>query len=238
MSTQRKREPALPEVSEESVRDYLRANPEFFERHPRLLDGLRVPHATGRGAVSLVERQVAALRQKNMKLERKLRELIEVARANDRLAARIHRLALGLMAAKDRRETLECVAGQLRSDFGADHAVMVLFGDTGDFGDIGDFGDRRFLHVLRREDPRLGPFETFLSAARARCGRVRDSQREFLFGTAADEVGSMALLPLGTGAALGFIGIGSVDADHFHPAMSIDFLTRIGDLVAAAMERG
>jgi len=138
------------------------------------------------------------------------------------------------MAADSREETLACIARELRTGFGADHAVMVLFGDPADYADV---GERRFLHVIGRDDRRLGPFETFLSAARARCGRVRDSQREFLFGASADEVGSMALLPLGEGAALGFIGIGSVDADHFHPAMSIDFLTRIGELVAAAVRR-
>lgn len=234
MSIQRKREPVFDATTEEAVRDYLRVHPEFFERHPRLLNTLRVPHATGDGAVSLVERQVATLRQKNLKLERKLRDLMDVARANDQLAARIHRLALALMAAESLSATLDCVAQQLRSDFGADHAVMVVFGDDAGFAGI---GERRFLQVLDREDTRLGPFETFLSSSRARCGRVRDSQREFLFGASAYEVGSMALLPLGPEAELGFIGIGSIDADHFHPSLSIDFLTRIGELIAAAMRR-
>lgn len=234
MSTQRKPEPVPESVSEEAVQDYLASHPEFFEHHPALLDSLRVPHTAGRGAVSLVERQVATLRQKNLRLERKLRELLEVARANDRLAARIHRLSLALMAADGRNATLRCVAGELTRGFGADHSVMVLFGEPADYADV---GERRFLRVIGRDDPQLGPFETFLSTGRARCGRVRDSQREFLFGAAADEVGSMALLPLGEGADLGFIGIGSVDAEHFHPAMSIDFLTRIGELVAVAMRR-
>ncbi len=234
MSTQRKRDPLPETIGEEAVEDYLREHPEFFERHPRLLDSMRVPHSTGGGAVSLVERQVATLRQKNLKLERKLRELLDVARANDRLAARIHGLSLALITAGDRAETLQRVARTLTTGFGADHAVMVLFGDPAQYEGV---DERRFLHVIERDDPRLGPFETFLAAGRARCGRVRDSQREFLFGAAADEVGSMALLPLGEHAELGFIGIGSVDADHFHPAMSIDFLTRIGELVATAMRR-
>jgi uncharacterized protein YigA (DUF484 family) len=234
MSTQRKREPLPDTIREEAVQDFLRDHPEFFERHPRLLDAMRVPHSTGGGAVSLVERQVATLRQRNRKLERKLRELLDVARTNDRLASRIHELSLALIPAGDRTETLKRIAMTLTTGFGADHAVMVLFGDPAEFEDA---GERRFLHVIQRDDPRLGPFETFLAAGRARCGRVRDSQREFLYGISADEVGSMALLPLGERAELGFIGIGSVDADHFHPGMSIDFLTRIGELVAAALRR-
>ncbi len=47
----------------------------------------------------------------------------------------------------------------------------------------------------------------------------------------------MALVPLGKKAEIGFLAIGSVDADRFHPGMSIDFLARVGDLVAGALKR-
>ena len=51
------------------------------------------------------------------------------------------------------------------------------------------------------------------------------------------EVGSAALVPLGERADIGFLAIGSADADRFHPGMSIDFLGRIGELVAGALKR-
>jgi uncharacterized protein YigA (DUF484 family) len=66
---------------------------------------------------------------------------------------------------------------------------------------------------------------------------VRDTQRDFLFRDAASEVGSVALIPLGAKASIGFLAIGSNDADRFHPGMSIDFLNRLGDLVSAALRR-
>ena len=68
-------------------------------------------------------------------------------------------------------------------------------------------------------------------------GQARDSQRSFLFHDDADEVGSMALVPLGDKAHIGFLAIGSADTDRFHPGMSIDFLARVGDLVAGALKR-
>jgi len=37
--------------------------------------------------------------------------------------------------------------------------------------------------------------------------------------------------------AIGFLAIGSIDANRFHPGMSIDFLTRLGDLVVGALKR-
>ena len=174
------------------------------------------------------------LRQKDLKLEKKLKELIEVARANDLLAAKIHELAIQLLASSNLESTIAALEEGMRSGFGADHAVLVLFGDPGAFEDI-DAG--RFFHVVERDADELTPFKTFLNANAARCGQIRDAQREFLFHDDASEIGSVALVPLSKGAEIGFLAIGSNDTDRFHPGMSTDFLTRLGDLVAGALRR-
>lgn len=233
MSTQRTAEYLDEELSEQTICDHLAAHPDFFERHSALLSSLRLPHAAG-GAVSLVERQVSVLRQKNLKLERQLKELIEVARANGVLATKIHDLALQLFAARDLSATIAAVEEAMRSGFNADQAVLVLFGDPGQFADL-DFG--RFFRVTERDDKALGPFSTFLKTSTPRCGQIRDSQRNYLFPANAEEVGSVALIPLGQNTDVGFLAIGSVDADRFHPGMSIDFLSRVGDLVSVAIKR-
>lgn len=233
MSTQAKRDYVEEQISEQTVHDYLSAHPDFFERHSTLLSSLVLPHASG-GAVSLVERQVSVLRQKELKLERQLRELIQVARENDVLAAKIHKLILQLLAAGDLHRTISVLEEALRAGFGADQAVLVIFGDPESFEDI-KVG--RFFHVVSRDDEALKPFSTFLGGTSARCGRIRDSQRSFLFRGDADEIGSAALVPLGEGAEIGFLAIGSVDSKRFHPGMSIDFLTRLGELVAGSLKR-
>ena len=233
MSTQAKTEFVDEELSEQSIHDYLAAHPDFFERHSTLLSSLNLPHASG-GAVSLVERQVAVLRQKDLKLERQLKELIEVARANDLLSAKIHELTMQLLIANDLHKTIAVIEEAMRSGFDADHAVLVLFGDPEAFEDI---TAGRFFRAVKKDDPVLKPFGTFLGGTSARCGQIRDSQREFLFHGDADEIGSAALVPLGDGAEIGFLAVGSVDGDRFHPGMSIDFLTRLGDLVAGSLKR-
>lgn len=233
MSTQRKPEFVEDEVSEQAVTDYLEAHPDFFERHAGLLGELELPHGSG-GTVSLVERQVSMLRQKELKQQRQLRDLIDVARDNDVLSAKIHELALQLLAAKDLQSSISSIEQAMRSGFGADHAVLVLFGTPELFDDI-DAG--RFFRVSRRDDAALKPFETFLNGSGPRCGQVRDSQRDYLFHDDAAEVGSVALVPLGEKAEIGFVAIGSADADRFHPGMSIDFLARVGDLIAGSLQR-
>jgi uncharacterized protein YigA (DUF484 family) len=64
---------------------------------------------------------------------------------------------------------------------------------------------------------------------------VRDSQRELLFGSEANEIGSVALVPLGEKGALGLLALGSSDRDRFHPGMSTEFLARLAELVSDAL---
>lgn len=233
MSTQRNPEFLNETVSDEVVQAYLESHPDFFERHSELLSALRLPHDTG-GTVSLVERQVSVLRQKDLKLERKLKELLEVARANDLLGDKIHKLALRLLAASELVESLKICETALRVDFDASQSVLVLFRDPEYFVEI-DAG--RFFRPIARQDDAVASFDTFLKRGNPRCGQVRDAQRDFLFGRETDEIGSCALVPLGAKSELGFLAIGSVDAARFHPGMSLDFLTRLGQLITAALKR-
>lgn len=68
------------------VSDYLREHPDFFEQHPDVLRDLKISHV-GDGAVSLVERQVAVLRERNSELRRRFDALISTAEQNETLLA-------------------------------------------------------------------------------------------------------------------------------------------------------
>jgi uncharacterized protein YigA (DUF484 family) len=222
------------ELSDAEVEHYLTTHPEFFERHPRLLSRMRVPHDGGGGSVSLVERQLTVIRQKNTELERRLRELVEVARSNHELSDRVHELALRLIDSDGRDAVIRVLEQTLREDFGAADSVVVLFHGA---ADIAPQEASRFLRWVDRSSPALGPFATFLEQGRPRCGRARDSQLEFLFPEHAMTIGSIALVPLGEDAELGVLAIGSRDTDRFHPGMSTDYLERLGQLISAALAR-
>jgi uncharacterized protein YigA (DUF484 family) len=81
----------------------------------------------------------------------------------------------------------------------------------------------------------LKSFETLFASGKPRCGQVRDSQREFLFGQDASDMGSVALVPLGEKGSIGLLALGSTDRDRFHPGMSTEFLARMGELVAEVL---
>lgn len=218
--------------SEAAIADYLQNNTDFFERHATLLTRLTLPHSRGNATVSLVERQVSALREKNQALESRLRELIDVARSNDALAAKIHRLACRLIRARNATTLLDSMETSLREDFGASEWLLLL-APTRPTG-LSNI-DSRHLRTIDPTAAELKMFDTLFESARPRCGQIRDSQRDFLFGAGTVEIGSAALVPLGREVGFALLAIGSPDAQRFHPAMSTDFLARIGDLVSEAV---
>ena len=88
--------PAVP-AEEAGIADYLEKHPEFFERNLAVLARLRLPHLRGGTTVSLVERQVEVLRERQASSEERLQEFIRVARANDVLAEKIQRFSRRLL---------------------------------------------------------------------------------------------------------------------------------------------
>lgn len=222
-------------INDASIAEYLQTYPDFFERNGALLAKLRLPHLRDAGAtVSLVERQVEVLRDRNQSLERKLKELVDVARANDGLADRIHRLSQRLIRAHTLTETINAVETSLREDFDARNSVLLLFLESA--RDL-EASTGRFLRTGAASDPEMKSFESLMQSGKPRCGQIRDAQRDFLFGKDSVEIGSVALTPLGQKGALGVLAIGASDAERFHPGMSTEFLTRIGELVAYALLR-
>ena len=199
-------------LSAEEVLRFLQEHPDFFEQHPGLLEQLRLPHGRD-GAISLVERQIRVLRERQAASRERLAELIRVARGNDLLAARMHQLALRLLHARTAAEVHAQVETSMREDFEVSPARLLLDG------------------------PLLQTLESLLSAGRPRCGHFAEEQRTAVFGDFGSSIGSMAIVPVGSGANRGALVLGSEDPQRFNPAISTDFLARIGEMIAAALAR-
>lgn len=210
---------------ENDVAAFLLRNPDFFLRRPELLHELRIPHECG-AAISLLEYQAQVLRERNRLLQSRLDELLAVARDNDRLADRLHRLTLELMDADSLEAVIDCLTSALRNNFQMDAVVVRLFGE----------GDPQF-DWIRPDDPNLGVFANLLRDPRPICGRLTRDQLQFLFGDSAGAIGSTALVPLQDGRTLGMLAIGSFQADRFHPGQGTVFLRQLGATAGRALRR-
>ena len=83
----------------EEVAQYLLDNPQFFDQHLDTLAQINLPHPHGGRTISLSERQLVALREKNRELEKTLREMISTAQDNDALQRKVHDFVVALLPA-------------------------------------------------------------------------------------------------------------------------------------------
>jgi uncharacterized protein YigA (DUF484 family) len=221
------------QTDEERIERYLTANPDFFERHQALLGRMRLPHMRTGSTVSLVERQVEVLRDQKTDADRRLAEFIAVARANDQLAERIHRFTRRMLRAATPAAALAALEASLREDFDAFHSVLLLTNAPASL----QLDYEPFLRKLPADDVNLRTFEALLATGKPRCGQVRDTQRDFLFGPESASIGSVALVPLGDAGTVGLLALGSAERERFHPGMSTEFLKRMGELITDALSR-
>lgn len=215
--------PAVEE--DESIAAYLRENPDFFDRHPHLLESLIIPHSCG-GAVSLVEYQVSVLRDQVHEMRRRIQSLASNARDNEALSQRLHQLTLTLVECVRLDEVLTNLYQAMGDDFKADFAAIRLFADPASKGDqgLGEF--------VGADSGAMEMFSQVLASSKPMCGHIKEDQLAFLFPEHAGEVASGALLPLGHQARLGVLAIGSRDAQRFHPGMGTIFLRQLGEVVS------
>jgi len=224
---------ATGEPDAEAVAAFLRRYPEFLARHPDVLATVRVPHQPGGGAVSLLERQLRLLRERNQQLEQRLAGLLETARENERLGIRLLGLARGLLEADSLDAALALVRDVLLNEFRAD-AVRIRLIDGGAAGARSAFDRARFLAPGAAE---LTHFADCLETGEPVCGGIELERMAALFGEDAASLASAAVVPLVAGRPLGLVGLASRDGAHFHPDMGTLFLTQLGEIVTAGVQR-
>ena len=108
------------------VEAFLRAHPDFLQDRPGLLAVLNLPHG-GEGAVSLVERQVSVLRERNIISRQKLAELSDIGKENDRLLDATRNTILALLSGENRDSLRRIWLEQVTSTFNADTGALIWF---------------------------------------------------------------------------------------------------------------
>jgi uncharacterized protein YigA (DUF484 family) len=204
----------------EKVASYLADNPDFLAQYPLALEALNISHESG-DAVSLVERQVKVLRQQNQQYREQLEHLIQIARDNDNIAARLHSLTLSLIKTNSTDEVLNVLQDTLRELLGADAVKIKLF-------------DSQKLAKADQEFS-LAMFQEFLENNRPSCGELVQEQVSYLFPQSMPDIHSVALVPVKSDRLVGVLALGSRDVQRFAANKSVDFLHRLGETVSAQL---
>src|SRR5436853_6243313 len=138
---------------------FLRANPQFFDQNPELLESIQVPHPYGGRAIPLAERQAVALREKARVLESRLAELIANGAQNDAISEKVHRLAVALVGAPDFPALTRSLYFHLRADFAVPHVALRVWGVSVpvDFDEARPVAERERQQAAMMGAPQCGP---------------------------------------------------------------------------------
>ena len=214
-------QPPVAAITAEQVVSYLENNPDFFIEQDDLLAQLRIPHMRG-STISLVERQVAVLRERNLEMRNRLTQLMDVARDNDRLFDKTRRLILEMLDAQTLDELVSAVDDSLRHSFGVPFVGLTLFTDK--HISVGR------SQTLKSAQQHIGGL---LAGGKALCGVLRLKELEFLFGKSqAAEIKSAAVAALEYQGIQGVLAVGSDDQQHYSNSMDTLFLTYLADVLA------
>ncbi|HEY5994031.1 MAG TPA: DUF484 family protein [Gallionellaceae bacterium] len=202
-------------MKEEDVAKYLQEHTQFFENHAEMLAGISIPHPYGGRTISLSERQLLALREKNKTLEKKLQELLAYGKENDELQNKVHQFACELFSARSLAAAQDSVLTQMRERFAVPHAVMHVWEASPPSAEMLTFTDQT-LHPA--------------------CMHRAMYDTSAWFGEGAEHLRSFAYLPLRNSEhSIGLLILASEDPQRFYPEMGTLFLQRIAEIASAAL---
>ena len=211
----------------EEIAQYLQDNPQFFEEHADLISRMVIPHPHGGRTISITERQMLGLRDKNKLLEGKMGELLQFGEENDTISEKMHRLGVAMIAAVSFQSVLHTLHFHLRDDFAIPHVALRLWDHPENADELPEFADvseelQVFAETLNQ------PY----------CGSTSGFETSSWFGDASTHLRSQALIAMRNGGGtIGMIALGSEEPQRFYAGMGTLYLERLGEMASAALAR-
>ncbi len=213
-------EDTLDLSQEEMVANYLRKHPDFLLKQQDILADIYLPHPTG-SAVSLVEKQVSILRQRQITLRGQLNQLIATAKENDKLFNLTKALVLKIVSAPDLDSIDEALRQGFSTDFSVDESTLILFEEH--------VQQQNFNGRITNRETTYDTIGSLLDTSQTVRGIMRPKELNFLFPHAEQVIESAAIISIKKGTdIIGALAIGSKDQHRYNHAMGTVFLDFIG----------
>jgi uncharacterized protein len=205
---------------------WLRDNPEFFENHATEIAEIYVPNSHGGRAISLTERQLVTLREKNRALEVRMAQLLRFGEENDITSDKLHALTIDLLRAQDLDTITAALRRHIKESFGIDQVAMRLWPIGA--ANLRDYDVQVSEDILKLARNLVSPY----------CGPYVTDEVMGWFGAESGELKSFAQFALRDGDdPFGLLVLASTDAERFYPDMGTLYLQRLSELISAAILR-
>ncbi len=225
-----KEKPATVAIEDpELIRDYLKENPDFFTDNSDLLAEITLPHGEN-GAISLVEKQVAMLRERDKSSRVKLDEFLKAAKQNDDIFKKSQFMVLGLIEATDKDSFLKNLEKGFKRDFKSSAYSLMIFGDE-------PKQINHFTSVVSK-DTAKEYVASLIRSTKPTLGVLRPAEQDFLFRHQSEKVKSAVVLSVREGRnQIALLAIGNSDPNYFKAGMGTIFVQFIADVLARMIPR-
>jgi len=227
-NTGARRSEAVPSIDPVAVKDYLLQHPEFFNQHPALLRDLDIKHESGT-AVSLVERQIQLLRDKNSSLEKKILHLVQIAQDNEILEEQLHRIARRLIEIDHNKNIIPIINDLLSNEFPSLQIRLGLY-------DVASEYTLPAENNITAADLDYVFYKQIIQENCRDCIFLRGKGLVDLFMRRVD-VNSGVAIPLRTNKNFGVLLLGSSNENRFYEGMGTLFLEYLADLLSRKLKK-
>ena len=227
----------LPD-SPEDIIEYLRNHPDFFVEHTDILSELNIPHdtpgqlASTDNVASLIEHQVALLRQENSSLNENLDKSEEDVADQRKLAKETHDLSLQLMQVDSLQALNDLLSKSLRQHYQAERFLFLVFKTPIDSADCSN------IRFHEANSKLAFMFTELFHHNKPLCDSLQTEHIDALFGTreGAEPIRSTALIPVQQSDWHGMLVLGSKKQDQYCHGFEMDLLNYITMISAALIE--
>jgi len=219
----------LPD-SPEDIIAYLRDHPDFFVKHTDILSELNIPHNTAGNIASLIEYQVAQLRQENSSLNENLERSEKDVLHQRELANAIHDLSLRLMQLDSLKKLNDLLTKSLKHHYWAERFLFLIFQTPIRHKNCSNI---RFLEA----NSKLAlMFTKLFHHNKPLCDSLQTEHLEALFGAETESIHSTALIPVQQSGWHGLLVLGCTMQDQYSHGFKIDLLNYITMISTAVIE--
>ncbi len=186
-----------------------------------------------------IQHQLEQMRQENQLLRTRLQDILEQAHRNQNIMERHQHFDLKIIGASHFEELISHIFSALAITSELDMVTLVLLDARTDLQkmladlriDLSSFPHLHFIrhskelqiHSLPLLKPVLGPYQDLHHARLFRCCHKKPR--------------SVAVIPLlRQNKLIGYLNLGSLQADRFQHSMATDFIERLGSIIAICLE--
>ena len=212
------------DLDEQSIADYLAKNPAYFVDRDALLLQMHLPHQKN-GTISLLEKQVSLLRERNNEFRKKIGDFIATAKTNEFIFSRCQNLILSLIDATDEHNFFSILEHNFRHEFKCSAYSLIAF----------DQNARQINHFtsIVSEAAAREYVASLMKSRQPTLGILRSSEQDFLFRHQSNKVKSAAVISIKDGKQpIALLAIGSDDPHYFEAGMGTLFFNFVADALS------